>query len=102
MKWGHSHLAQLLQKHNKELDCSQIVMQCSSIGSLGPNPNSWLAGELAQSMSNPSKSPAPNFKVIYPCYQDVESSLHGLAGGGCLPYSRQGHSKQMWFSSFLK
>lgn len=54
LKWGHAHLASLLNQHatveNKEN--SSIVMQCSSIGSLGPTPVSWLVGELAQSMDS--------------------------------------------------
>ncbi len=39
---------------------------------------------------------------VYPCYEDVASSVDGLLGGGCLPYSKQGHAKQPWLQSFLQ
>jgi tyrosyl-DNA phosphodiesterase-1 len=50
-KWGHLHLSWLLQQHASSEANETIIMQCSSIGSLGPSPSSWLAGELGVSMA---------------------------------------------------
>jgi tyrosyl-DNA phosphodiesterase-1 len=108
-KWGHEHLASLLHQHaSVDKENSTIIMQCSSIGSLGPTPISWLVSEFAHSMDSTivpkegGRLDLPNVKVVYPCFKDVASSLNGVLGGGCLPYSKQGHAKQMWFSSFLQ
>ncbi|KAI9557608.1 hypothetical protein GHT06_017436 [Daphnia sinensis] len=103
-RWGHLHLSWLLQQHSSSEPDDTVIMQCSSIGSLGPSPCSWLVGELAVSMaasSGMAKLGQQTVQVVYPCVQDVKASIHGMAGGGCLPYSRQGHSKQAWFTGFL-
>lgn len=104
--WGHPHLASLLREHAVVEDSTdgQIVVQCSSIGSLGATALHWLQGELGYSMAASHGSAVPQFpciKVVYPCYEDVASSVDGLLGGGCLPYSKQGHAKQPWLQSFL-
>ncbi|KZS04356.1 putative Tyrosyl-DNA phosphodiesterase [Daphnia magna] len=103
-RWGHLHLSWLLQQHSSSEPDDTVIMQCSSIGSLGPSPSSWLVGELAVSMaasSSTAKLGQQTVQVVYPCAQDVKASIHGMAGGGCLPYTRQGHSKQTWFTGFL-
>ncbi|XP_057366937.1 probable tyrosyl-DNA phosphodiesterase [Daphnia carinata] len=103
-KWGHLHLSWLLQQHSSSEPDDTVIMQCSSIGSLGPSPSSWLVGELAVSMaasSGMAKLGQQTVQVVYPCAQDVKASIHGMAGGGCLPYTRQGHNKQTWLTGFL-
>ncbi len=35
-------------------------------------------------------------ELVYPSHDDVINSYDGPLGGGCLPYSRQTHSKQPW------
>ena len=51
--WGHGYLQSLLKKHaaeeHEEEECTTI-MQASSIGSLGPNPSSWLLNDIGKSM----------------------------------------------------
>jgi len=101
--WGHGYLQRLLKEHaveEKEEKEGVTVMQASSIGSLGPNPCSWFLDEIGKSMSVENKD-ALDVKVIYPCYKDVASSIDGLLGGGCLPYSTKGHHKQKWLTPFL-
>ena len=35
-------------------------------------------------------------ELVYPSHDDVINSYDGPLGGGCLPYSKQTHSKQPW------
>ena len=67
------------------------------IGSLGESPAAWMVNELANSL-------APNHKdvqVIYPSKKNVFRSLDGVFGGGCLPYRRQVHAKQVWLRHYF-
>nr|CAD7588251.1 unnamed protein product [Timema genevievae] len=107
-KWGHRRLASLLKKHvTAPVDSSwNILAQCSSIGSLGPEPEAWMCGELRSSMAQRAGASIalqslPHFKVIYPSFRNVASSIDGLLGGGCLPYSMKTHTKQPWFTKYL-
>ncbi|XP_065580410.1 probable tyrosyl-DNA phosphodiesterase isoform X2 [Artemia franciscana] len=110
--FGHPRLATLLRLHTTQVakpEDWKIVAQCSSIGSLGPQPKAWFQGEFATALST-AGSQGPKLglvnshlvELIYPSYSDVKSSLHGLAGGGCLPYSRKTHSNQTWLTDYLK
>nr|CAD7427039.1 unnamed protein product [Timema monikensis] len=108
-KWGHRRLASLLKKHvTAPVDSSwNILAQCSSIGSLGPEPEAWMCGELRSSMAQRAGASIalqslPQFKVIYPSFRNVASSIDGLLGGGCLPYSMKTHTKQAWFTKYLQ
>jgi tyrosyl-DNA phosphodiesterase-1 len=38
---------------------------------------------------------------VYPSLSDVQGSHDGMLGGGCLPYSRMTHTKQLWLQEFL-
>ncbi|XP_066991996.2 probable tyrosyl-DNA phosphodiesterase [Anabrus simplex] len=106
-RWGHRRLGSILKKYcNSDADSSwPILAQCSSIGSLGQDPEAWMIGELRASMAQSKGAPAPRspppFRVIYPSKQNVMDSLDGLMGGDCLPYSIRTHQKQMWFTAFL-
>ncbi|KAK3912577.1 putative tyrosyl-DNA phosphodiesterase [Frankliniella fusca] len=107
--WGQSRLNSLLKSH--VIDPKQplvpwkrwpIVGQFSSIGSLGPDPNSWVCGELRASMSAPSKPlEEPPIKLIYPSLANVKGSHDGLLGGACLPYQKKVHEKQTWLRNYL-
>lgn len=102
--WGHRQLASLLFRHLGGCATNwPLVIQCSSIGSLGPTEHHWLKGELGQSMSTSSKlsSNVAPIAVIYPSKQDVFKSYDGIFGGGCLPYSKQTHLKQPWLDALL-
>ena len=91
--WGHRAVARLLRsqvaapKSGLEVE---VVAQCSSIGSLGATPDTWLESQLGASLaSNKSRlSQKSRVSLIYPSHSDVLSSYDGLEGGGCLPYSR--------------
>ncbi|XP_035784151.1 probable tyrosyl-DNA phosphodiesterase [Anopheles albimanus] len=104
--WGHARLGYLLTKYAAPIDDScPLVAQSSSIGSLGPSPESWVLGEI---MANFRKDSAPvgirrmpGFRMIYPSYSNVRQSHDSLLGGGCLPYGRATHSKQEWLKAYL-
>ncbi|ETN62390.1 tyrosyl-dna phosphodiesterase [Anopheles darlingi] len=104
--WGHARLGYLLTKYAAPIDDScPLVAQSSSIGSLGPSPESWVLGEI---MANFRKDSAPigirrmpGFRMIYPSYSNVRQSHDSLLGGGCLPYGRATHSKQEWLKTYL-
>ncbi|XP_063700081.1 probable tyrosyl-DNA phosphodiesterase [Culicoides brevitarsis] len=104
--WGHPRLGYLLGKHAAPIDDSAgIVAQCSSIGSLGPNLNSYIAAEWSQSFRRDSAPlgirRVPQFKLIYPTYNNVKGSHDDMMGGGCLPYSRAVNEKQPWLRNHL-
>ncbi|XP_076641218.1 tyrosyl-DNA phosphodiesterase glaikit [Halictus rubicundus] len=105
--WGHKKLASVLSKHaTLPPDAPQwpIVAQSSSIGSLGPNYESWLLKEIVPSMSRETAKGLkshPNFHFIYPSIKNYKDSFDCRVGSCCLPYSLQTHSKQEWIESYL-
>ncbi|XP_016773575.1 probable tyrosyl-DNA phosphodiesterase isoform X2 [Apis mellifera] len=105
--WGHRKLGSILSKHAKlPPDAPQwtLVAQSSSIGSLGPNYESWLQKEITSSMSkeNPvGLKSHPNFHFIYPSLNNYKRSFDCRVGSCCLPYSLQTHSKQKWIESYM-
>ena len=55
-------------------------------------------------MSELAGSLGPNHKdvkVVFPSRRNVNNSLDGVIGGGCLPYRRQTHEKQPWLRDYL-
>ena len=92
-QWGHPKIGRILSKHCPPIDeNSPIVAQCSSIGSLGPNVQSWIGNDIVNSFRK-DQSPAglrkiPQFKLIYPSFSNVKNSHDDLLGGGCLPYRK--------------
>ncbi|XP_076276415.1 tyrosyl-DNA phosphodiesterase glaikit [Lasioglossum baleicum] len=105
--WGHRKLASVLSKHaTLPPDAPQwpIVAQSSSIGSLGPNYESWLLKEIVPSMSRETAKGVkshPNFHFIYPSIKNYKDSFDCRVASCCLPYSLQTHSKQEWIESYL-
>lgn len=107
--WGHRRVSQLLREHVSDPKIVQspwnrwpVIGQFSSIGTLGPDPTSWVCGELKASFSSPSKPlDAPPIKLIYPSLENVKGSHDGLLGGMCLPYQKKIHQKQEWLTSYL-
>ncbi|XP_055601148.1 probable tyrosyl-DNA phosphodiesterase [Uranotaenia lowii] len=104
--WGHPRLGYLLGKHSAPIDdACPLVAQSSSIGSLGLNPQAWVCSEL---MANFRKDSAPlglrrvpAFKMIFPSFSNVRNSHDNLLGGGCLPYMKATHDKQLWLREYL-
>ncbi|XP_043527863.1 probable tyrosyl-DNA phosphodiesterase isoform X2 [Frieseomelitta varia] len=105
--WGHRKLGCILSKYAKlPPDAPQwtLVAQSSSIGSLGPNYESWLLKDITSSMSkeNPvGLKSLPNFQFIYPSLENYKRSFDHRVGSSCLNYSFQLHSKQEWITSFM-
>ena len=107
--WGHRQVASILRKHLSlgEERRWPLVMQCSSIGSLGANADVWLKGDLGRSLAATSddnkvgEKKCPEVKFIYPSKRDVFGSYDGVFGGGCLPYSEKTHWKQPWLQELL-
>lgn len=105
--WGHRKLGSILSKHaTLPPDAPQwpIVAQSSSIGSLGPNYESWLLKDIVPTMSRETAKGLkshPNFQFIYPSLNNYKQSFDCRVGSCCLPYSLQTHSKQEWVESYL-
>ncbi|XP_034171355.2 tyrosyl-DNA phosphodiesterase glaikit [Osmia lignaria lignaria] len=105
--WGHRKLGYVLSKHATlppDAPRWTLVAQSSSIGSLGPNYESWLLKEITSSMSKESPSSLkshPNFQFIYPSINNYKESFDCRVGSCCLPYSLQTHSKQEWIESYM-
>lgn len=103
---GHARVGWLLSKYCAEIDDkSPIVVQSSSLGSFGANPNVWLTSEFVNSLRRDSQRlgirKVPQLKLIYPSFNNVMGSHDGILGGGCLPYGNQVHQKQGWLQQFL-
>ncbi|KAK6638251.1 hypothetical protein RUM44_008680 [Polyplax serrata] len=102
--YGYLKLSKLIKEYAAESIAhpGNLVVQCSSIGSLGQSPESWLTGEFGRSLSKCSQdSSESQVRVIYPSVENVTSSLHGLYGGACLPYSSGTHKRQLWLEKYL-
>jgi len=97
--WGHRAVAKLLRNNiPASVSSWPVIVQCSSIGSLGLSPDMWLEHELGTSLSSTLSRSLTRSKVsvVYPSHNDVLSSYDGPLGGGCLPYSGQTAAKQPW------
>ncbi|EFN87770.1 Probable tyrosyl-DNA phosphodiesterase [Harpegnathos saltator] len=105
--WGHRKLAQILSQHaTLPPDAPQwsIIAQSSSIGSLGPNYESWLSREIVSSMSRETTQGLkshPKFQFVYPSIENYKRSFDFQTLSSCLPYSLKVHSKQQWIESYL-
>ncbi|XP_055914089.1 probable tyrosyl-DNA phosphodiesterase [Eupeodes corollae] len=104
--WGHARLGQLLGNMCLPIDENcPIVCQSSSIGSLGPNVQSWVQNDFLNSLRKDLKPLGlrriPQFKMIYPSYGNVKNSHDDLLGGGCLPYGKNVDDKQPWLREYL-
>ncbi|XP_054729910.1 probable tyrosyl-DNA phosphodiesterase [Anastrepha obliqua] len=104
--WGHARVGELLQKYCTAVDARvPVICQSSSIGSLGPNIQTWIQHDFLNSLRKHSGPPGlthfPPFKMIYPSFGNVSNSHDGLLGGGCLPYSASTNDKQSWLRGHL-
>ncbi len=94
--FGHMAAGSILRRHSKPVKWPLIV-QCSSIGSLGQTPSTWVTSELSDSLGC-DKS---DVKIVYPSKKNVFRSLDGILGGECLPYRRNVHEKQPWIRDYM-
>ncbi|XP_028049621.1 probable tyrosyl-DNA phosphodiesterase isoform X2 [Monomorium pharaonis] len=105
--WGHKKLGFVLSRHaTLPPDAPQwpIIAQSSSIGSLGPNFESWLSKDIIPCMSRETTKGLkshPHFQFIYPSIQNYKESFDCRNLSCCLPYSTKVHSKQQWVESYL-
>lgn len=86
-KWGWAGLKEALKNVVVQGGQSEIVVQISSIATLGPTDN-WLRKTLFDSLSA-SKNKAgreeqPNFKVVFPTTDEIRRSLDGYVSGGSI------------------
>ncbi|KAG8230462.1 hypothetical protein J437_LFUL009951 [Ladona fulva] len=116
--WGHMKAGHLLRSYamselrgETHISPWPLIIQCSSIGSLGADASTWMCGEFRCSLSETagvSKGPSiipnlkvPSVKVVYPSLKNVSQSYDDMLGGACLPYSMKTHVKQTWLSGYL-
>jgi tyrosyl-DNA phosphodiesterase-1 len=100
--YGHPKVAKLLSEQSAPIDdACPIIVQASSIGSLGAQPHVYLLGEIAQSFRKDSAPVGirrqPTVKLIYPSLNNVLNSHDKMQGGGCLPYDGEDKTKLVFF-----
>ncbi|KAK5633023.1 hypothetical protein RRF57_008737 [Xylaria bambusicola] len=88
-RWGWQALKQTLKTVPAQTEGSEIVVQISSIATLGAN-DTWLQRTLFDSLST-SRPPRqqgsatrPHFKIIFPAPDEIRRSLDGYASGGSI------------------
>ncbi|XP_070490380.1 probable tyrosyl-DNA phosphodiesterase isoform X2 [Chironomus tepperi] len=106
IRFGHLRVQELLSKHSAPIDDScPVIVQASSIGSLGATPSAYLLGEIASSFSRDSAPVGirkiPTVKLIYPSLNNVLNSHDNIMGGGCLPYDAKINERQLWLKDYL-
>ncbi|XP_014678998.1 PREDICTED: tyrosyl-DNA phosphodiesterase 1-like [Priapulus caudatus] len=107
--FGHMKLRRLLRERvprpPEGAGAGVVVAQFSSIGSLGATRGSWLGGEwltsVAATRGDAAPAPSPALKLVFPCVEDVRTSLEGYAAGGALPYSVKTAAKQPWMHNLF-
>lgn len=99
--YGLARVSSLLSKHSAKIDrTSPIVAQCSTMG----NMQKWLTQDFIRSFrchSRMNVEADPQFKLIYPTFENVLNSFDGLMGAGCLLYGKELHEKQLWLLNYM-
>lgn len=83
--WGWLALGKHLKSVRCEDGSSEIVVQVSSIATLGPK-DDWLQKTLFDSMarSDGTSRGRPTFKCVFPSEDEIRKSLDGYAAGGSI------------------
>lgn len=94
-RWGWQGLKESLKMIPSQAGTSEIVVQISSIATLGVN-DTWLQQTLFESLSA-SQSPSqqsplstrprtsrPNFKIVFPTRDEIAASLDGYGSGASI------------------
>lgn len=91
-KWGANKLRNALTAYDKGSDDDQLIMQCSSVGTLGDKDNyltpilkTAMLGKEPMAMSQDSCS----LKLVYPSVDDVRNSINGYISGGSIFMKKQ-------------
>ncbi|KAI1360487.1 tyrosyl-DNA phosphodiesterase [Xylaria arbuscula] len=88
-RWGWKALEKTLNAVPSQTGASELVVQISSIATLGAN-DTWLQRTLFDSLSPSRSSPKhgssakPKFKIIFPTPDEIRRSLDGYASGGSI------------------
>lgn len=84
-KWGWAGLKQALKKVPVQEGESDIVVQVSSIATLGPT-DTWLRRSLFDSLkaSRNATQKQPSFKVVFPTPDEIRRSLDGYVSGASI------------------
>ncbi|CAH1131652.1 unnamed protein product [Ceutorhynchus assimilis] len=110
--WGHERVGRILEDHaclpNYDVGRCCIVMQSSSIGSVGDNAdNNWLTGEFTRALSAVFVAENTNDAIdtiktpIFLIYPSVRDLSNGSSLNNCLCYSSETHARQHWISKYL-
>ncbi|CAD6191284.1 unnamed protein product [Caenorhabditis auriculariae] len=98
--YGHLSLRKLLASQEKKEEKGKSVIfvaQCSSIGSLGKEINTWVRGQFLTSLNGGnSDTGSSRFFLVYPCVEDVRNSIEGYDAGCSLPYRAATDVRQPW------
>ena len=101
--WGWPGLKKILSHVPSSLAVeSQIVMQVSSIATLGVT-DKWLKGTLLPSLSarkldpshaSTSRNKKPRFSLIFPTADEIRRSLDGYGSGGSIHCKTRGNTQE--------
>ncbi|OTF72668.1 tyrosyl-DNA phosphodiesterase-like protein [Euroglyphus maynei] len=104
--FGHMKLRKILKTSEygptNEINNWPIICQFSSIGSLGPTPESWLTGQFSASLSalyNDYNGCKATMKCIYPTVANILNSIEPT--GSSFPYSKITADKQPYLNEFF-
>ncbi|KAI1854145.1 hypothetical protein JX266_001286 [Neoarthrinium moseri] len=94
-RWGWAAMKHALRSVPLESGESEVVVQVSSIATLGGT-DAWLQRTLFASLSSSShkQKPRPGFKVIFPTPDEIRRSLDGYASGGSIHTKIQSAQQQ--------
>ncbi|KAI9646998.1 hypothetical protein NHQ30_004999 [Ciborinia camelliae] len=83
--WGWAGLKSVLKSVPVSKTEPEIVIQISSIASLGPS-DKWLNQTFFKAISNSKSSTTskPKFKIIFPTADEIRRSLNGYASGNAI------------------
>ncbi len=83
--WGWVGLQNVLEHILVKTNDPEIVIQISSIATLGQN-DKWLDKTLFKALatSKNAKTPKPKFKIIFPTADEIRRSLNGYASGSAI------------------
>ncbi|KAJ8064209.1 hypothetical protein OCU04_006557 [Sclerotinia nivalis] len=82
--WGWAGLTNVLKSIPCSKTQSEIVVQISSIASLGPT-DKWLNQTFFKALSTSKyPSPKPKFKIIFPTADEIRRSINGYSSGSAI------------------
>lgn len=86
-RWGWKAMKDTLRSVPVQDGPSEIVVQISSIATLGPTPN-WLRETFFTALCSrkgpASENPKPTLKVVFPTADEIRRSLDGYAAGASI------------------